>query len=141
MNVSAERSRSALPIVGAIVLLFVLALAGGMYLYDHAHRDTIAHGVKIDGIAVGGLSETAARRKIQHAVIDPLNRPLTVRSRAGTWTLGARTAQLTVNAQNMVAQAVRVSREGSIFSRTFRGCSGVACIATCRWSSTTPTRR
>jgi len=124
MSTSAAGTRSTWPIVGAIVVLLLVALAGGVYVYDHAHRVTIAKGVTIDGVAVGGLSETAALHKIQHAVIDPLNRPLTVRSSAGTWTLGARAARLTVNAQNMVAQAVHVSREGSIVSRTFRGLFG-----------------
>jgi lipoprotein-anchoring transpeptidase ErfK/SrfK len=124
MNTSVERSRSVWPIVGVLAAVLVVALAGGMYVYDHAHRDTIARGVSIDGVAVGGLSESAALHKIQRAVIDPLNRPLTVRSSAGTWTLGAREARLTVDAQNMVAQAVRVSREGSIVTRTFRGLFG-----------------
>jgi lipoprotein-anchoring transpeptidase ErfK/SrfK len=124
MSTSAERSRSAWPIVGAIVVLLVVALAGGVYVYDHSHRDTIAKGVTIDGVAVGGLSETAALHKVQHAVIDPLNRPLRVRSSAGTWTLGARQARLTVNARSTVEQAVHDSREGSILTRTFRGLFG-----------------
>lgn len=124
MSTSAAGHRSPWPIVGAVVAVLVLVLAGGMYLYDHAHRDTIAKGVRIDGVPVGGLSETAALHKVQHTVIDPLNRPLTVRSSAGTWTLDARAARLTVNAQNMVAQAVQASREGSIVTRTLRGLSG-----------------
>jgi lipoprotein-anchoring transpeptidase ErfK/SrfK len=124
MSMSAEGRRSAWPIVGAVLAVLVVVLVGGMYLYDHAHRDTIARGVTIEGVSVGGLSETAALRKVQHAVIDPLNRPLTVRSGAGTWTLGARQARLTVNAQNMVEQAVHASREGSIVTRTFRGLFG-----------------
>jgi lipoprotein-anchoring transpeptidase ErfK/SrfK len=124
MSTSAERSRSAWPIIGAILALLVVVLAGGMYAYDHAHRETIAHGVSIDGVAVGGLSETAALHKIQHAVIDPLNRPVVVRASTGTWTLDARQARLTVDAQNMVAQAVHASREGSIVTRTFRGLFG-----------------
>ncbi len=124
MSTTVERSRNVWPIVGVLAALLVLVLAGGMYLYDHAHRDTIAHGVTIDGVAVGGLSETAALHKVQHAVIDPLNRPLVVRSSAGTWTLGPRDARLTVNAQNMVSQALHASREGSIVTRTFRGLFG-----------------
>jgi flagellin-like protein len=124
MSTSTERRRSVWPIIAAIVVVLVVVLAGGMYAYDHARRDTIAHGVTIDGVAVGGLSETAALHKIQHAVIDPLNRPLVVRASTGTWTLDARQARLTVNAQNMVQQAVHASREGSIVTRTFRGLTG-----------------
>jgi lipoprotein-anchoring transpeptidase ErfK/SrfK len=119
-----SRLRGVWPILGAALAVLVLVLAGGMYAYDRAHRDTIAHGVKIDGIAVGGLSETVALRKIQHDVIDPLNRPLIVRSGAGRWTLSARQARLTVDAHDMVAQALHASREGSIVTRTFHGLFG-----------------
>lgn len=116
--------RSVWAIAGAILAVLVIALAGGMYLYDRAHRDTIAQGIEINGVSVGGLSETAALHKIQHEVIDPLNRPLTVRASGGTWTLDPRQAQLTVNARDTVEQAVHDSREGSIVTRTFRGLFG-----------------
>jgi lipoprotein-anchoring transpeptidase ErfK/SrfK len=118
--------RSRLPIVAALVVgLLVLALAA-MLLYDHSHRDKIAHGVTIDGVGVGGLSESAARSKIQHDLIAPLNRPVTVRSGSREWTLSARQAGLTVDAANMVSQAVAASRRGSLFTRTFRSLSGAS---------------
>jgi lipoprotein-anchoring transpeptidase ErfK/SrfK len=125
MSTTVQRTRHVWPVLGAVLVVLV-ALAGVMYAYDRAHRDTIAHGVRIDGVAVGGLSESAALHKIQRALIDPLSRPLTVRSSAGTWTLGARAARLSVDAQAMVAQALRASREGSIVTRTFRGLFGGA---------------
>lgn len=124
MNTATQRGRSAWPIVGVLAAVLVVVLAGAMYLYDHAHRETIAHGVTIDGVAVGGLSESAALRKVQRTVVDPLDRPLVVHSSAGTWTLGPREARLTVDAQNMVSQALHASREGSIVTRTFRGLFG-----------------
>ncbi len=124
MSASATGSRSIWLVFGTVLTVLVVVLAGGTYLYDHARRDTIAKGVTIDGVPVGGLSEAAALRKVQHVVIDPLNRPVTVRSDAGTWTLDARAARLTVDAQNMVAQAVQASREGSIVTRTLRSLSG-----------------
>jgi lipoprotein-anchoring transpeptidase ErfK/SrfK len=125
MSASATGRRTWL-VFGTVFAVLVVVLAGGMYLYDHAHRDTIARGVTIDAVPVGGLSETAALRKIQHTVIDPLNRPVIVRSSAGTWTLDARAARLTVDAQNMVQQAVQASREGSIVTRTIRSLSGAS---------------
>ncbi len=121
---SGRRTASPWIVVGAVAGLLLVLLAGGMYLYDHAHRDTIAKGVRIAGVDVGGLSQRAALSKVQHEVIDPLNSPVKVRSSAGTWTLDPRQARLTVDAQNMVAQALRASREGSIFTRTFRGLFG-----------------
>jgi hypothetical protein len=41
-----------------------------------------------------------------------------------SWTLGAQEADLRIDAQNMVDQALTASREGSIFSRTVRGLFG-----------------
>jgi lipoprotein-anchoring transpeptidase ErfK/SrfK len=110
--------------VGVVAGALVLVLAAGMYLYDHSQRETIAKGVRIDGVDVGGLSEGAALARVQRTVIDPLNKPVTVRSSAGTWTLGAQEARLTVDAQKMVDQALRASRGGSIVTRTIRELSG-----------------
>jgi lipoprotein-anchoring transpeptidase ErfK/SrfK len=113
-----------LPIIGAIVAALVVLLVLATYLYDHSRRDLIAKGVTIDGVDVGGLHEAAARTKIQSELIAQLNEPVTVRSGSHSWTLHPRQAKLTVDAQNMVAQAVEASREGSIVTRTFRGLTG-----------------
>jgi lipoprotein-anchoring transpeptidase ErfK/SrfK len=116
--------RSRLALVAAIGVGVVVVLAGAMFIYDHSRRDQIAKGVTIDGVRVGGLSEAAARTKIQHDLITRLNEPVTVRSGPNKWTLGAREAGLAVDDENMVAQAVDASREGSIVTRTFRGLFG-----------------
>ena len=71
----------------------------------------------------GGLHAAAARAKIQREVVASLNRPVTVTAGTKTWTLSPREAGLTVDTANMVAQAVRASREGSIVTRTIRGLS------------------
>jgi len=116
--------RSRLPIVAGICGVVVLLLAAAMFIYDHSQRKEIAKGVTIDGISVGGLSEAAARTKVQRELIGPLNKPVVVHSGSHTWKLGARGVGLTVDANNMVAQAVSASRQGSVFTRTFRGLFG-----------------
>lgn len=117
------RSRR-VPIAIGIVVGVIVLLAAAMLIYDHARRDRIAKGVTIDGVAVGGLSESAARAKIQRELIGPLNEPVTVRAHHRKWTLGPRQAGLVVDAQSLVAQALSASREGSIFTRTFRDLFG-----------------
>jgi lipoprotein-anchoring transpeptidase ErfK/SrfK len=117
-----RRATSAKICVGLFVA--VLLIAGAMYLYDHSRRETIANGVRIDGVNVGGLHAAAARAKIQRDLVTNLNRPVTVTAGARRWTLDPRAAGLTVNTANMVDQAVRASREGSIVTRTIRGLSG-----------------
>jgi lipoprotein-anchoring transpeptidase ErfK/SrfK len=111
-------------VVAMGVAALVLVLAGGMYLYDHSRRDVIAHGVSIDGVNVGGMRAAAARGKIQRELAARLDQPVSVRSGTRTWRLGAREAGLRIDTANMVAQAVRVSREGSIVTRTVRGLFG-----------------
>jgi len=118
----ARRSR-ALLLAGAGTLL-VVVLAAAMYLYDHSRRDVIAKGVRIDGVNVGGLHEAAARAKLQHELVARLSRPVTVSYGSQSWTLDAHQADLSVDTQNMVAQAESASREGSIFTRTVRGLFG-----------------
>jgi lipoprotein-anchoring transpeptidase ErfK/SrfK len=95
-----------------------------MYLYDHSRRDVIANGVKIEGVSVGGMHASAARAKLDGELNARLSRPVTVRSGSQKWVLGPREAEVKVDVQNMVDQAVNASREGSILTRTFRGLSG-----------------
>jgi lipoprotein-anchoring transpeptidase ErfK/SrfK len=112
-------------VVAALVSCAVLLLlALGMYLYDRARRDVIANGVRIDGVRVGGLQKAAALAKVERELGVSLKRPVTVRLGTRSWTLGAQEADLRIDAQNMVDQALTASREGSIFSRTVRGLFG-----------------
>jgi len=110
-------------VAGALVaLLLVLALAA--YVYDHSRRDLIAKGVRIDGIAVGGLREAAARAKLEHDIVQRLDGPVVVHAAGHTWTISGRSAGVKVDVENMVQQAVDASREGSIVSRTWRSVFG-----------------
>ena len=120
----ASKRLGVLPIaaIAAVVVLLVLALA--TYLYDHSRRDVIANGVTIAGVSVGGLHEAAARTKLEHDLIARINRGVTVRSGAHSWTLDPQQAHVSVELSTMLAQAVSASREGSILTRTFRGLSG-----------------
>ncbi len=115
---------AALPIVLGVVAIVLVALVGGVYLYDHSRRDLIANGVRIAGVPVGGLHEAAARTKVEHDVASRLKQRLTVRAGTQSWTLSARQAQVRVDVANMVAQAVSASRDGSILTRTARGLFG-----------------
>jgi L,D-transpeptidase-like protein/putative peptidoglycan binding protein len=115
--------RRALPfaIAGVVILL---VLFGAMYLYDHSRRDTIASGVKIAGVPVGGLSAAAARNKLNTQLVAQVSRPVVVRLGSRHWTLEPRSAAVRVDVAAMVDQAIAASREGSIFSRTVRNLFG-----------------
>lgn len=110
--------------MAALLAGVVVVLGAALYLYDRSQRDTIAHGVTIDGVSVGGLGEGAALAKVQRDVVDPLDKPVVVRSGTSAWTLDPRQARLTIDTRGTVEQALRDSREGSIFTRAFRGLFG-----------------
>jgi len=116
--------RRVLPFVAAGVVTVLLLGALGIYLYDHSRRDVIANGVKVDGIAVGGLHEAAARRKVASVLASRFSRPVTVHWGGHTWQLRANEAAVHADVANMVSQAVNASREGSILTRAARGLFG-----------------
>ncbi len=121
---SAARARSALPMVALGVAVLLVVLVAASYVYDHARKDVIAKGVSVDGVAVGGLHEAAARRKVEDDLVAPLHQRLTVSSGAHSWTLDASEAQVRVAVSNMISQALSASRGGSFISRTARGVFG-----------------
>ncbi len=111
-------------LLSAGLLGVVAVLLAAMYLYDHGRREDIARGIKIGGVDVGGLRAAAARTRIEHDLIAPLNQPVTVRSGTHTWHISGRQAGLTVDATDMVDRAVSAGRQGSILTRTFRSVFG-----------------
>src|SRR5690348_15123445 len=105
--------------IGILVLL--LAGAGvAMATYDHSRREQIAPGVRIGGVAVGGLKAPAARAKLQQALAPRLQRDVVVVAAHRRFRLPASSLHPSVNVTALVAQAVATSRSGSIITRTVR---------------------
>jgi len=111
-------------IVVAIVLGLLGALAFAMYAYDHARREQLADGIRVEGIPVGGLSTAAATARLRRSVAAEMRRPVLVRDGSHTWELSPRAAGLSVDVAATVSSALAASREGSIFVRTWRGLAG-----------------
>jgi lipoprotein-anchoring transpeptidase ErfK/SrfK len=116
------RSRRA--IIGTIVLVVVLVAAAGAYAYDHGRRDTIAKGVRVGGIDVGGMSASAARAQIQGRLLRRLRAPVIVAYHGHRFALSPRSAGVAVNVDGVVDQALSRSRNGSIFARLGREVTG-----------------
>jgi lipoprotein-anchoring transpeptidase ErfK/SrfK len=121
---TAGRRRGRWPIVAAVLAALVVVLALAAYLYDHSRRDVIAKGVRIDGIAVGGLHEAAAQAKLERDIVQRLNGPVHIHQGSRAWTLQGSRAGVSVDVHNMVQQAIDASREGSIVTRTWRSLFG-----------------
>jgi lipoprotein-anchoring transpeptidase ErfK/SrfK len=116
------RSKSFMAVTGFIVILLVLA--GAMVVYDSGREDQIAEGVTVGGVDVGGLSRDDARRKLQSEVLARLQRPIVARFEKKKFNINPERAGVSVDIDASVDGAVAASREGTIFSRTFRGLTG-----------------
>ena len=71
------RTRSA--VLLAALLVALLAGAAGLYAYDRGNAGSIAKGVRVAGVPVGGLTPAQARRRVRAALLAPLRRPVRVR--------------------------------------------------------------
>ncbi|HEU4976839.1 MAG TPA: L,D-transpeptidase/peptidoglycan binding protein [Baekduia sp.] len=113
------------PLIALAVLLTALvALAAFALLYDGAHRDTIAKGVTVGGVDVGGLTRSEATARLQRRILEPLRQPIVVHHGKRDWKLTAREAHVAANIDATVDEALAHSREGSFITRTYRALTG-----------------
>jgi L,D-transpeptidase catalytic domain/Putative peptidoglycan binding domain len=109
-----------------VVLLLALAatcVLGAAYTYALTQRDTIARGIHVGTIAIGGLSTASARSRLEHA-FRPLRRPLVLRSSRGRLVLTAQSLKLAIGTDAVVDRAVALSDRGWFVTRTWRQLRG-----------------
>jgi lipoprotein-anchoring transpeptidase ErfK/SrfK len=116
------RSKQFIGVAAALAVLCVLA--GAVYAYDHGRRDKIAKGISVGGVDIGGLTKAAAERKLEARYLAALHEPIVVHHATKTWTLGPREARTSADIGAMVDAALARSRDGNMFTRTFRGLTG-----------------
>jgi lipoprotein-anchoring transpeptidase ErfK/SrfK len=116
------RSRRIIIVVGLVAVLLVGAV--GAYAYDHSQRDTIAAGVVVGGVELGGLKAEAARDKLADELHGQLARPVVVTFEGRRYALSPRVARVRARYRAMVSDALEVSRDGSIFARVGRSVTG-----------------
>lgn len=116
------RSRRFLIVAGLVAVLLFGAV--GAYAYDHSKRDTIADGVVVGGVELGGLKPAAARDKLADELHRRLAKPVVVTFARRRYVLSPRVARVRAQYRAMVGDALEVSREGSIFARVGRSVTG-----------------
>jgi lipoprotein-anchoring transpeptidase ErfK/SrfK len=108
----------------AVFVGLLVSCAVGAWAYDSSNKHQIAKGVTAGGVDIGGMSANEARRVLREKLAKPLSEPLVVRYGHRKFTLSAARAHLTADIEGMVQAALDKSRDGNIFSRTFRGITG-----------------
>jgi lipoprotein-anchoring transpeptidase ErfK/SrfK len=116
--------RSRRIVIGIVVAAVLLTAAVGAWAYDHGKRDTIAEGVRVAGVHVGGMSADEARATLRERLLRRLQRPVVVTHDGRRVVLSARRAGVALNVEQAVADAVARSREGFFISRVAREVTG-----------------
>ena len=116
------RGRSLIAVVTLVAVLLLGSV--GVWLYDHGQRDKLAPGVRIGNIDVGGMRKNPARDKVRHGLTLAVSQPLVVQWGPQRFVLDPRDAKVGYAVQAAVDKALARSREGSIFSRTWRDLVG-----------------
>lgn len=117
--------RSRRIVIGLAVAAVVLVVAAvGAWAVDHSKRDTIAHGVRVAGIDVGGMSAQEARTVLREQLLVRLRHPVVATYEGRRIVLSAQRAGVAVNVESAVDDALARSRDGSFVSRVAREVTG-----------------
>jgi lipoprotein-anchoring transpeptidase ErfK/SrfK len=108
-----------LVITGALLLLGAAAWG-----YERSRSETIAEGVVIGDVAVGGLDRDAAQAKLERLLLSPLNEPIVVKRWKRKWRLTAREARISADIEGAVDEAIDRSHEGFFVRRAVRDLTG-----------------
>jgi hypothetical protein len=111
-------------VIASLLVAVLLVSAGSVYAYDHGRRDTIAQGVTVNGVAVGGLTVDQARTKIRATLLEPLDRSVVLRHHGRRFVLRPDQAGIGLDVDGSVDRAVAASRSGGVFARTWRDLTG-----------------
>jgi len=110
-------------VVGTLAVA-VNAAAAYVYFDDASRAHTVARGVTVAGVEVGGLTEAKARARVARALVPRLERPLVLRFGPRRFVVDPHRAGLAVEVDRMVADAVALSRRGSLLERFARDVRG-----------------
>lgn len=108
----------------AAAVLALLFGAVGAYAYDSSQEDTIADGVTIGGVDVGGLEAAEAKRAVRRQLLAPLRHSLRVRYDGRSWELSGKQLRVHADLDGAVEEALDASRDGGLPGRLLRYVSG-----------------
>ena len=115
--------RTALKIVIPIFLILLLA-AGSAWALDRSRTSTIAKGVTVAGIPVGGMTSDQARAEVSKGLEQRVKRSVKVSAAGRTFELSPQRAGVSIDVNGAVAQALSRSRSGWLGERVLREVSG-----------------
>ncbi|HEY1355596.1 MAG TPA: L,D-transpeptidase/peptidoglycan binding protein [Solirubrobacterales bacterium] len=110
--------------IGIVTGVFALGLCAIAYAYDRSQEKTIADGVTIGGVEVGGLNAAEAEQRVRRRLLAPLQHPLKVGYEGHSWKLPGDKLKVHADLEAAVQRALDVSREGGLPGRVIRYITG-----------------
>jgi lipoprotein-anchoring transpeptidase ErfK/SrfK len=110
--------------IGIVTGVFVLGLCALAYAYDRSQDETIADGVTIGGVDVGGLNATQAEQRVRHRLLAPLQHSLKVSYDGNSWKLEGSKLKVHADLEAATQRALDASREGGLPGRVVRYITG-----------------
>src|SRR4051812_50195810 len=108
-----RRIAAVLAVLAAVVLVVGVAAVA----YDNARAKTLAPGLLIGGVAVGGKTVDAARTAVVREAVRPLRRTIEGSSAGRTFTLTAGEARVEADGDGALDTAPGRSRGGGVGAR------------------------
>ncbi len=96
----------------------------GVYAVDAAGEDTIAEGITVAGVDVGGMKTDEAREAVAQQVEAPLQKTVRVTYRKRSFKFDPQRAKVRADVDAMVDEAIDKTRDGNMFSRVVRNITG-----------------
>jgi lipoprotein-anchoring transpeptidase ErfK/SrfK len=110
--------------IGIVAGVFVLGLCAIAYAYDRSQNTTIADGVTVGGVDVGGLNAAEAEKRIRRQLLAPLQHSLSVGFDGHRWELHGSKLKVHADLEAAVQRALDASREGGLPGRVIRYITG-----------------
>ncbi len=111
--------------IALLSLAGVILIAAGIgYVYDSSQKDTIAAGVTIAGVDVGGMDAAEAKRAVRGKLLRPLRHSVRVGYDGESWELPGRTLKVHADLDAAVDRALAESRAGGLPGRLVRYVTG-----------------
>lgn len=111
--------------IAVIILVAVMLVAAvGAYAWDNSRSDQIAEGVEIGGVDVGGMTADEARKAVDSALVEPLQKHVTVDYDGVKYKISPEKLEVASDVDGMVDRALDESQEGGLPSRVWRYATG-----------------
>ncbi len=123
------KSRRSLPLGRRYMVLIVafVVLASGVsvaYALDSNRKSTLADGLTVAGVPVGGLNSKEATAKLERKLPNRNLQPIIVTHKDETFRLNPQYVEMRIEIKEAVRRALDRSRKGGIIGRTLRRLTG-----------------